>query len=155
MTKEEAKEVFLNRGFIEVEGGTVFDGNKWRQACVVISKWLEQELCDDAINREELLLWLDEINDSGMAIKHTAFLLAVQRYIRNMPSVNPVVKDNNITTKVLEDIKTIINTNNRGMCDYFIVDEIEEYIDKHIDQYNFCPNCNTRMVEPQENEDKE
>ena len=43
MTKEEAKEVFLNRGFIEVEGGTVFDGNKWRQACVVISKWLEQE----------------------------------------------------------------------------------------------------------------
>ena len=39
MTREEAKEIFLNRGYID----GVYDGNKWREACIVISKWLEQE----------------------------------------------------------------------------------------------------------------
>lgn len=39
MIREEAKEIFLNRGFID----GVYDGNKWREACIVISKWLEQE----------------------------------------------------------------------------------------------------------------
>ena len=39
MTREEAKEVFLNRGFID----GIYNGDKWREACVVISKWLEQE----------------------------------------------------------------------------------------------------------------
>lgn len=45
MTREEAKDVFLNRGFIEVEGcrGRIFHADKWREACVVISEWLEQE----------------------------------------------------------------------------------------------------------------
>lgn len=48
MTKEEAKEVFLNRGFTEVDGfnygsGTVHDPDKWREACAVISDWLKEE----------------------------------------------------------------------------------------------------------------
>lgn len=43
MTREEAKKVFLNRGFVEVDGGIIFDGNKWGEACLVISEWLEQE----------------------------------------------------------------------------------------------------------------
>lgn len=43
MTREEAKEVFLNRGYIEVDGGMIYDGNQWRKACVVISEWLKDE----------------------------------------------------------------------------------------------------------------
>jgi len=43
MTKEEAKEIFINRGFVN----GLFDGDKWRQSIVVISKWLEQEPCED------------------------------------------------------------------------------------------------------------
>ena len=39
MTNEEAKEIFLNRGFVN----GLFDGDKWRQSIVVISKWLEQD----------------------------------------------------------------------------------------------------------------
>jgi len=42
MTYKEAKEIFLNRGFVN----GLFDGDKWRQSIVVISKWLEQEPCD-------------------------------------------------------------------------------------------------------------
>lgn len=53
MTREEAKDVFLNRGFIEVEGcrGRIFHADKWREACVVISEWLKEEPCDDCISR--------------------------------------------------------------------------------------------------------
>ena len=43
MSLEEAKKIFINRGFIEVNGGTLFDGDSWRNACYVISKWLEEE----------------------------------------------------------------------------------------------------------------
>ena len=48
MLREEAKEIFLNRGFID----GIYDGNKWREACVVISKWLEQEPILDKIRAE-------------------------------------------------------------------------------------------------------
>lgn len=46
MTFEEAKKIFLNRGYIEVPGGTYYDADKWREAITVISKWLEQEPCE-------------------------------------------------------------------------------------------------------------
>lgn len=47
MTFDEAKDVFLNRGWIPIENGTIFDANKWRESVAVISKWLEQEPCED------------------------------------------------------------------------------------------------------------
>ena len=43
MTKEEAKEIFLNRGFVN----GVFDGDKWRQSIVMISDWLEEDHISD------------------------------------------------------------------------------------------------------------
>lgn len=43
MTREEAKTIFLNRGYIEVDGGSYFDGNKWRESITVISEWLKEE----------------------------------------------------------------------------------------------------------------
>ena len=46
MTREEAKTIFLNRGYIEVDGGTYFDGNKWRESIAVISEWLKEEPCE-------------------------------------------------------------------------------------------------------------
>ena len=54
MTREEAKEVFLNRGYIEVDGGTICDMNKWRESCRVISEWLKQKPCSDAVSRKEV-----------------------------------------------------------------------------------------------------
>ena len=48
MTIKEAKEVFVNRGFIN----GVFDGDKWRESVVIISKWLEQEPILDKIRTE-------------------------------------------------------------------------------------------------------
>lgn len=51
MTFEEAKKIFLNRGYIEVPGGTYYDADKWREAIIVISKWLEQEPCKEEYDR--------------------------------------------------------------------------------------------------------
>lgn len=49
MTFKEAKKIFLNRGYIEVPGGTYYDADKWREAITVISKWLEQNDLDHEI----------------------------------------------------------------------------------------------------------
>ena len=48
MTREEAKEIFLNRGFID----GIHDGNKWRDACLVISEWLKEEPILDKVRAE-------------------------------------------------------------------------------------------------------
>jgi hypothetical protein len=55
MTREEAKTVFLNRGYVEVDNGTYYSPDKWREACVVISEWLEQEPSGDLISRQAVL----------------------------------------------------------------------------------------------------
>ena len=60
MTFEEAKKIFLNRGYVEVPGGTYYDADKWREAITVISKWLEQEPCDDTVIRK-----IDEFEVKG------------------------------------------------------------------------------------------
>ena len=47
MTFDEAKEIFLNRGYIKIinnktkEENYVFDGDKWREACLKISTLLK------------------------------------------------------------------------------------------------------------------
>ena len=51
MTLDEAKQIFLDRGFVN----GIFDGNKWRESVIVISKWLKQESCDDCISRKAVL----------------------------------------------------------------------------------------------------
>lgn len=44
MTREEAKEVFINRGFVLTNDGnnTIYDPDKRRESVNVISKWLER-----------------------------------------------------------------------------------------------------------------
>ena len=46
MTLDEAKIILINRGFVKVNGYQMFDGDKWRNAIAVISKWLEQQPCE-------------------------------------------------------------------------------------------------------------
>ena len=62
MTFEEAKKIFLNRGYIEIPGGTYYDADKWRESIAVISKWLEQEPCEDTISRRAVLDTLDKMD---------------------------------------------------------------------------------------------
>lgn len=86
MTKEEAKQVFLSRGFVEVEGGTIYDADKWRESCHVISEWLEQEPYDDAISRQAVLKLQYRIDDS--ATLSTRDVVNVED-IEDLPNVTP------------------------------------------------------------------
>lgn len=88
MTNEEAKNIFINRGFVEINGDQVFDGNKWRNAITVISKWLEQEPCKNCISRQEV----KDIICSGISIDTDADKEYVCELIDNLPSVTPKEK---------------------------------------------------------------
>ena len=88
MIREEAKEIFLNRGFID----GVYDGGKWREACIVISKWLEQEpttkndLGVDAVSRKAVLNQIFYSTDnSGDVVLGSALRERIER----LSSVTP------------------------------------------------------------------
>ena len=80
MTNEEAKEIFLNRGFVN----GLFDGDKWRQSIVVISKWLQQEPCEDCISREAVI---DVLTKHRV---HFVDMVAITSDLKDLPSVQPM-----------------------------------------------------------------
>ena len=45
--------------------------------------------------------------------------------------ISQLRQDRDRLLNTIEDIKAEINTQNRGICDYYIVDRIEEIIDKY------------------------
>lgn len=56
MTFEEAKKIFINRGFVEIDDGSIiFNGDQWRQACFVISKFLEDLPAQIPVSESESL----------------------------------------------------------------------------------------------------
>lgn len=86
MTIEEAKIILINRGFVEINGDLVFDGNKWRNAITVISKWLEQQPCEDCISRQA-------VNDGFKKYANSSFAYGcVWDYVNKLPSVTPLPK---------------------------------------------------------------
>ena len=165
MTKEEAKTVFLNRGYIEVEGGIIYDPDKWREACVVISEWLKQEsntaiatgdgayykinACEYAISLQAVLDAIGNVPDYGDGMVWEA-LSHAQRDVALVPPVNPTKTGHWINAKVgklfpSNDFKcsecgNILDFNgvNCGRGDA-----------------NYCPNCGAKMIEPQERNGEE
>ena len=117
------------------EIGRLFTASVIRHAAETIEA-LEQETCEDAISRENLLLWLDDIKES--ARKHVGFLLDVQRHVRSMPPVNAQLK-----TAYWIDIDDIESEcsecGHREPNERFIFNDI-----------NYCAKCGAKMVESQE-----
>ena len=91
MTLEEARETFLNRGWIKAEGGTYFDGDKWREAVMVISDYLQKEQCEDCISRQAAIDALEErLQASGYS--NVALVSELNRsigYLMRLPSAQP------------------------------------------------------------------
>lgn len=94
MTFDEAKNILINRGFIEVNGYQMFDRDKWRNAIAVISKWLEQEPCDDCVSRQTVI----DMMNYGI----------LEDNIKELPPVTPKEKTVIETLeKIKEEIKQI------------------------------------------------
>ena len=137
MTNEEAKEVFLNRGFVN----GIFDGDKWRQSIVVISKWLEQEPCEDYISRNKVLEG-KVIHQSCDGVEIINGYAVPVEYIEQLQGVQP-------KTGHWIDITNKNGTVIAIRCDYC------GNSPKHAIRSDFCSNCGAKMVEPQESEDEE
>lgn len=154
MTFEEAKNIFLNRGYIEVSGGTYYDADKWRNAIVVISKWLEQQPCDDAVSRKDVH---DMLENLPVTVENKWFNWLQKACIRlaELPSVTPKEK----TGYWIDDADKIdaqfdkhtYKCSECGKYAEYFVSGTEVWWDRI--KPNFCPNCGTNMVEPQESED--
>ena len=91
---------------------------------------------EDAISRENLLLWLDDIKES--ARKHVGFLLDVQRYIRSMPSVTPQQKTGYWIRELIRNEKGGCIGAKR-ICSRCGKDN------KHDEYMKYCPNCGAKM----------
>jgi hypothetical protein len=147
MTFQEAREIFINRGYIEVDGGTVYEPDKWREACVVISDWLEQEPCGDCISRESIKQKLQEHHD---------FFVNAYGGFSNLPQ-----NDKSRVDEITNCIAMVVNEppvtpQKRGKWiehierdDYNDYEEVWYKCDKcqrdADTNYNYCPNCGCLM----------
>lgn len=167
MTREEARKVFLSRGYIEVEGGTIYDPDKWREACVIISEWLEQQPCEDCVSKQTLLdiiteqerLASDRVRDTPSSFGNGLYTWinpAYTRYsaqlsersqfktmIQTMPPVTPQPKTGHWIERRNKATGHI-----ESVCSECGAEEGYPYND-------YCGNCGAKMIEEQESEDKE
>lgn len=134
MTREEAKEVFFNRGFIKVDGGIVYNPNKWVEACAIISDWLKQEPCEDIISRKELYNALyEEFHDEYAPNNITRVDLgAVRNFVKDFPPAIPARKKG----------KWINIDKTHSRCDR--CESVFEIASAN-GESNFCPNCGAEM----------
>jgi hypothetical protein len=148
MTFEEAKDVFLNHGWIKVEGGTYFDGSKWREAIMVLSDYLQREPCDDAISRVEAISRIevrqkitcesDPYNYYEEWINgYEAGIDDAITMINSVPSITPQPKMGNW----IDDKCSVCG---KGTEDLIV--SPEWYRDE---EPNFCPFCGVKLLKPQ------
>ena len=90
MTREEAKEIFLNRGYEQVDGGSIYNPDKWRESVIVISDWLRQD-CDDAISRADAIKAVTTMCEEYTPTKSTyhPHIDFVVEELNKLPSVRP------------------------------------------------------------------
>lgn len=153
MTREEAREIFLNRGFVN----GLFDGDKWRQSIVVISEWLEQQptakenlVVGDCISREFIEIVVDY---------PPADLCTYPEY-KGKPYFSIKYRENGKTyvgfgtykiEMLSQWIKEYFISDTQPKTGHWISDKNGQYCDKCGNgiktPYNFCPFCGADMRE--------
>ena len=148
MTLDEAKTIFLNRGYIEVNGGSYFGGNKWRESVVVISEWLKEEPCTDAINRQAVL----DIDFKRIILTTAKPAEMIEQKVKSLPPVNPQPKIGHWIWELDETPSTCISPyelNYAGWvcsCCHEFPDDVCEWDDPDVlPPYKFCSNCGAKM----------
>ena len=134
MTNEEMNEL---KG-LAASMGLYDDKNPCKRAVILgkAIKALEQEPCDNAISRQAAL---DEI-------RKCRFVVDAIEKIRGLPSVTP-------QQKVGKWIKSCDNYGNNHFTCPFCEHDIATKSD--IWEDNYCSNCGARLVDPQEESEKE
>jgi len=97
---------------------------------------------EDAISRAEALKIVDELNDGSSECAN------IRAEIEKLPSIQSKVKTGHWTERKKHEL-TGFFLPTCSECG-----KIQPYT-HHTFEWNFCPNCGAKMVEPQEGEDKE
>ena len=141
MTFKEAKEIFLNRGYEHVEGGSIYNADKWRDSVIVISDWLKQEQAD-AVSRADAI----EVVNHMLMGERNHKIVALEE-LKQLSSVQPQPKTGHwfIDERPESDREIICSNCEQPIFRYHKLDF--DY------RPNYCPNCGAKMVEPQESED--
>ena len=103
---------------------------------------LGQEPCEDCISRQAAIETIFEQGSVEKLEIDFAKLLLLQRAIKALPPVNPQPKTGHWIRVDKDKLKC-------SECE--VIHLIAQYPDGKID---WCPNCGTKMVEPQERNDK-
>lgn len=169
------------------------------QAYKMAIKALDQESCEDAVNRTELKKWLDMNFSFGGALRK---LELFDRLDKELPPVNPQPCENAIgrqaALKTLDDMDNVLDEDrtienykellkecyevlppvtsqpkmgrwihredldfldeNKVIHRHYMCQDcgfIHDFLDDHTTQYNYCPSCGLKMVEPHERSGKE
>lgn len=108
-----------------------------------VIKALEQEPCEDAINRQAVIKVL--INNGV----HFCDMVKITSDIKDLPSVNPQPKAGHWSRKTKVDAYDIAGVKTWGIkcqCDRC---NFKHIVIEDFGYYNYCPNCGARMVEKQ------
>ena len=123
-----------------------------------LAEWLkelkqlrEQEPCEDAISRqtainslgEQPLNWTDERYEK-QAVEDW---LDTKKMLQELPSIQPKVKTGHWATQNIHNCHTDFKCSVCGYTHNFMHLYGEPTAD-----YNYCPNCGAKMIEPQESE---
>ena len=157
MTNDEAKQIIIDRGYIQVKGGRIYDGDKWREAIDVISKMFEgEQKCEDCISRAEAIKAIEEYGSVWM--EYTEEMSVHQIAERALKASNQSMY------KILHDLPSIQPKPKTGHWKQYGNSWEDKYKcsecgeaqpkilcgEKIIGHWsNYCPNCGAKMVEPQ------
>lgn len=82
----------------------------------------------DSISRQAAICILEDFADmarGNMLYDTEEYFIKAVEWFKALPSTQPE------QTKMIKEIRKWINSGNRGSADYFIVDKIEEIINKY------------------------
>ena len=140
MTFNEAKEIFINRGYIEVDGGTVYDPDKWREACYDISVWLTQEYCSDTISRQAVL---DTLDNMDKALNEDRTVENYKELLKECYEVlTPAIPQPNTAYLFLLDKCA----NGGYYCSKCHKKVVKEGWSGTVKKIKFCPNCGRKIL---------
>lgn len=143
MTREEASKV-IKDGLEDMSLDYI--DNEQYEALTMAIKALEQESSGDLISRQAVL----DINESHHGQMPNHINHQIWQEIKDLPSVKQEPKTGHWINRHIIANKTF---------DMIVCSECGEEFsfdaETGISEYNYCPNCGAKMVEPQERSDKE
>ena len=131
------------------------DGNVYKITKAKDGKEICQQVCDDAISRKAAI---------NIVSLHCLTIDETVKAIKSLPSVTQKsAKDYlDMADRKAKKIKDALTDNSqkygkwiKSRCDMYVCSECDHiYTDLSGERYgmNYCPNCGSRMVEPQESE---